>query len=215
MESNIQKTIGKVRQKHGEVIGDTSAMRHATIAFSCIGDIDLLEKTVKETVPILLKKHGKKTFSLRVQQYMFCPGPAPLVGLTPKKDSVDYKFFTELQATMLMNPAINRAHPDYKGNDKITDPSKLPAGFADLKAAIDGGASLEDAAHKWMWPHISAFRLDDKENIGSFGNLKREAMVEKYGWIEHEEVDVEIPIRVVGVSLETENEQKLRLEINV
>ena len=215
VESGIQKTIEKVTSKHGKVIGDTSALRHFTIAFGCTGNTSVLEAAVKKTVSALLEKHGKKEFTMEVEQFMFCPGSAPIVAVTPKRDSVDWNFFTELQATMLMDSEVNAAHPEYTGVDKITDETKFPAGFVDLKKAIDGGATLEDAAHQWMWPHMSAFLLNDKEAIGSYGTLKRDALVEKYGWIESEPIHEVIPIRVIGASLRSSSGQKFRLEIDV
>lgn len=215
VESNIQAVIAKVKAKHGPtVIGDTSAMRHFTGAFGCTGNVEAIKTALKDLVPALLAKHGKKAFTIRVQRFGFCPGPAPIVAVTPARDSVDWNFFTEFQAALLMNPAVNAAHPDYAGADKITKESDFPAGFLDLKRAIDGGATLEDAAHRWMWPHMSAFQIKDTL-VGTFNALNRTFMVEQYGWIEMEPVDVEIPIRVIGISARDESNNKVRIEIEV
>ena len=215
-EAAIQRTIVKVAEKHGAaVIGDTSAMRHFTGAFACTGDVAAIRAAIRKAVPALLAKHGKSAFTLRVQRFGFCPGPAPIVAVTPALESVDWNFFTELQATLLIDPTVNAAHPDYAGADKVTKEADFPAGFLDLKRDIDGGATLEDAAHRWMWPHMSAFQLKDAATIGTFNALNREAMVEKYGWIEDEPIDVEIPIRVIGISARDEDGNKVRIEIDL
>lgn len=230
----IQNTIEKVVEKHGKVIGDTSAMRHFTLGFGCTGNHVAIAAAVKEIVPVLMKKHGKESFTMHVQQFMFCPGPAPIVGVTPLPGSTDWNFFTELQAALLLNSKVNAAHPDYAGSDKIVDKKNFPAGFddmlndlqvkfptashADLLGMLTASPPDADAcgaAHKWMWPHMSAFRLDDKESIGSFGTLNREALDAKYGWIEKEPIDVEIPIRIIGASMKSNDGHKFRMEIEL
>jgi len=214
VEARIQAMIANVEEKHGAaVIGDTSKMRHFTLCFGITGDTKVLEVRIKEVVASLLEKHGKNTFSIHVERFMFCPGAAPIVAVAPKADSVDWKFFTELQATLLMDPTLNAAHPDYKGDNKIIDPTLFPAGFADLKADIDSGTPFDDAAHRWMWPHMSAMTIRDKE-IGGFGTLNREALETKYGWICDEKIDAEIPIRAIGASVELDG-QKFRLEFDI
>lgn len=214
-EIKIQEVINKVLEKHGNVIGDTSSMRHFTLAFGCTGDHEAIASAVKSLVPDLLKKHGKESFTIRVQQFMFCPGPAPFVAITPLPGSPDWNFFAELQGALLLDPKVNAAHPDYIGEGKITDEKAFPAGFVDMKKAIDNGQSFEAAAHQWMWPHMSAFRLDDKDSIGTFGSLNREALEAKYGWIQREPIDVDISIRVIGASLKGKDGLKFRMEIEL
>lgn len=157
---------------------------HATLAYGTSGNVAALKDWAVNVIPPLLRKHGKGDLSLRLQRWEVRRPGCAVAALTPLPGSADWRCMTELQASMLLDPRLNRAHPLYAGPDPLPM-ADASAGFAELWAAQQAGRDVGEVVQRAMWPHVTMLRLP--------GDTPAERAA-RFAWLEERPVDVTVRV---------------------
>lgn len=139
----------------------SGSKRHLTLIYGCTSDMVALQTSLSTILNELMRKYDKKEPTFVLEEFSLSTFDKHYIAMSPKRNSIDWMFLCELKALLHMDPTVNRAHPDYVGDDKI-EIGEGSLWFEELYDACASGESVEAAARRIAWPHISAFMIKDE-----------------------------------------------------